>query len=623
MPYDGSPSRTYWAPMRLSVYGSPLTISVRPSSRTSSTSAASDEPKCMIRTGMPGYGRVREGLAMGAREASQLARRRRFSGTGIALPGHIRPTAALAAVLATCVAVPGAAAAAEPAERYNAPGQVHAIVCATLSSSPASLRFNDASPTGFVVTDQLGFNDGRCPSNTVRLDFHEVFPSPAGSLLFHRGGNGYLDEPNTKYGLLSSLDVAGALGDPVPSGGGRGAPCALAAEPARRVSVESIPEEMHSKRPQDLPSGSNRGSSFEHYGDPGADQGDRTDIHYSYLLWSFVNVAGGGIVRTLLAPDEVVRPCDVEPVTMDSWDRDGAVNGQVTARYVRALVGTCPAYGWMVWSHTYNPGGGAPVAHHAPLPGALPPDPARNPACPESAAAAAPSATTGDASAAADGSATLTGTVDPRGVPATYRFEYGLGPDYGIPTDDGGVSARPGAHPATRRLGGLQPSTTYHYRIVSTSQHGTSFGADRTLTTPAPPPPPPPPPPPEIAALSVSPLVVKRSRSRTGTSARIAWTLTRPGSVTVTFLRATTGYLDRGTCRRAPARGVPRGRRRCTRWTTLPGSLRQAGAAATGRIRFGGWLAGRKLPLGRYRVRAIATEADRTGAARLAGFRLR
>jgi hypothetical protein len=36
---------------------------------------------------------------------------------------------------------------------------------------------------------------------------------------------------------------------------------------------------MHYKRPQDVPGGSNNGTSFMHYGDPGADQGKRRDIH--------------------------------------------------------------------------------------------------------------------------------------------------------------------------------------------------------------------------------------------------------------------------------------------------------------------------------------------------------
>jgi hypothetical protein len=35
---------------------------------------------------------------------------------------------------------------------------------------------------------------------------------------------------------------------------------------------------------------------------------------------------------------------------MSSWDDAGNVNGFVTARYVRVLAGSCPLYGWMVWT---------------------------------------------------------------------------------------------------------------------------------------------------------------------------------------------------------------------------------------------------------------------------------
>jgi hypothetical protein len=140
---------------------------------------------------------------------------------------------------------------------------------------------------------------------------------------------------------------------------------------------------MHYKRPQDVRSGSNNGTSYMHYGDPGADQRSGPRKHYTYLLWSFVDVHGGGMARTLVAPGELVRPCDVQPLTRPSWDRRGAVNGRVTARYVRVLAGACPLYGWMVWSHTYYSGGATtPVAHAVPLRSSPPPDPQPAPGCP-------------------------------------------------------------------------------------------------------------------------------------------------------------------------------------------------------------------------------------------------
>jgi hypothetical protein len=276
--------------------------------------------------------------------------------------------------------LPATAAATAPAARYDAPGQRHAPVCARLAAAHVPLRFDNATPSGFSLGDQQAMRAGGCPPGTARLDLHEVLPSPSGPLVLHVGGHGYVDPGSAKYGEVATADIAGGLPAPSPAGGGRGAACTLAAGPPSRVNVQSIPPVMHYKRPQDVASGSNSGTSFMHYGNPGADQGHGPRIDYTYLLWSFVDVHGGGMVRTLLAPGQIVWPCDVQPITMPSWDRHGAVNGSVTARYVRVLAGTCPLYGWMVWSHTY--GGAAPVAHVTPLNGSAPPDPQPAPGCP-------------------------------------------------------------------------------------------------------------------------------------------------------------------------------------------------------------------------------------------------
>jgi hypothetical protein len=533
---------------------------------------------------------------------------------------------AVIALLAAPFALPAtAASAAEPAELYNANGQNHVPVCATLALPQADLRFGDTSPTGFSVHDQLTFNDGRCPSNTVRLDFHEIFPAGTAGLVFHRGGNGYTDEPNTKYGHLLTGDLASALPEPVPSGGGRGAPCSrLASEPPYRVSVRSIPEEMHYKHPSELPNGSNKGSSFEHYGDPGADQGSRTDIHYSYLLWSFVNVRGGGIVRTLLAPNQVIRACDVDPVTMDSWDREGNVNGSVTARYVQALAGACRVYGWAVWTHRYDPAGPAPVAHASPDP-AAPADPAPDARCPVAEGPKPPTIATGDAAGREDGTATISATVHPEGTPTGYNFEYGPTPDLGSGTAPRPVSVAMRTNTVTADLGGLEPGATYHYRVIAANEHGDSFGAVRSFTVPEPPEPPPPPPPEPVAlsGLKVSPKTMRRSRSRTGTSASIRWTLTKPATVTLTFEQARRGMVVGKRCKTPPRRGVPRGRRRCTRWVEVRGSLVRQSDAGPVKLRFGGWIARRPLRAGRYRVEALPADGGPAATPRVAGFRIR
>ena len=489
-------------------------------------------------------------------------------------------------------------------------------VCARLTSPTAPLLYGDASPTGFGLDDQRTFDDNRCLPGTVRLDLHELIPSTEGPLAFHRGGNGYHDDQNVKYGELAWQGLAGPLPAPVLSRGGRGAPCDLAPGAASRVDVRSIPAEMHYKRPQDVASGSNNGASFMHYGDPASDQGSRHDIHYSYLLWSFPNVRGGGIVRTLLKGDDVIRPCDVVPITMDSWDRAGAVNGRVVARYVRLMAGSCPVYGWMVWTHDSFADSAPAINHFAAGPASPPADPSPDPACPVQEDAQPPAVTTAGPIGVGDTTATLGGTVDPAGVLGSYHFEYGPGPEYGAVTPT--VALGPDIVPLTvsAGIGGLAPGTTYHYRLVATNSHGTSAGGDAAFTTTAPPPParvvdqppPPPPPPKPLVALSdvrVTPQSFKRSRSRRGRSARIRWSASAPATLTLTFER------------KARVRGR-------ARWVKVGGSLKQV--AETGRfsIPFGGWVGRRPLPRGSYRVKLVPRGDDaRLGAARYARFTIR
>lgn len=525
-----------------------------------------------------------------------------------------RCIAAVASLLAGLL-LAGSADAATPAGVFNAPGQRHADVCVRVAVSPAALRFADGTPTGFEVTNGHTFaEDGRCPAGSVRLDLHETIPSSAGPLAFHRGGNGYVDQQNVKYGELAAAEILDALPAPRPSSGGRGAPCTLSGEPAHRVDVRSIPAAMHYKRPQDVPDGSNSGTSFEHYGDPGADQGARTDIHYSYLIWSALNVGGGGMVRTLLAPGQIVRPCDVESVTMSAWDRDGAVNGSVTARYVRITAGTCPLYGWMVWSHDYHGDSAGPVAHATPD-GSPPPDPAPDPGCPVAEAASPPLATTGGALPNADGEAALAATVDPKGVPTTYWFEYGTGTGYGARTPVASISSA-AERAVWSPVAALEPGTTYHYRVAAASDHGTTYGADATFKTP-------PPPVPELSGLRLDPTAFRRARSRRGHTARIRFTLSKPAAVTLKFERKAVGVLRAGVCRRAPSRGVPRGARRCRLWVRVGAALRQLSPIGASKVKFGGWVGSRALPPGRYRLRAVPVDAGRSGSGRTTGFTLR
>lgn len=115
---------------------------------------------------------------------------------------------------------------------------------------------------------------------------------------------------------------------------------------------------------------------------------------------------------------------------------------------------------------------------------------------------------------------------------------------------------------------------------------------------------------------------MRASRNRLGSSARIIYALTRPATVTLSFTRATGGMVVGTRCRTAPRR-FPRGRRRCTLWKKVPGSLTRAAPAGASKVRFGGWVGSRRLAPGRYRVRALPVEPGGPVAApKLAGFRV-
>ena len=104
--------------------------------------------------------------------------------------------------------------------------------------------------------------------------------------------------------------------------------------------------------------------------------------------------------------------------------------------------------------------------------------------------ASTPSASTGAVQSIGTTAATISGTLDPDGLPTSYYIEYG-GVDYGQKTTPVEVPA--GIAPLNEmiQLSGLEPGVTYHYRLVAANNNGTtqiSFGEDATFTTTATPP---------------------------------------------------------------------------------------------------------------------------------------
>lgn len=98
-----------------------------------------------------------------------------------------------------------------------------------------------------------------------------------------------------------------------------------------------------------------------------------------------------------------------------------------------------------------------------------------------------PAVATGGSEGIGQTTATLTGSVNPEGIPTTYRFEYGMSAGYGsswplsqVFASDGSVSES-----VAIAVPNLQPGVVYHYRLVASNEDGVAYGADQSFATPA------------------------------------------------------------------------------------------------------------------------------------------
>jgi hypothetical protein len=258
-----------------------------------------------------------------------------------------------------------------PSRRYNADGHGHADAFVRPRGDETPLRYADYSETGHVLRrDKLLYNDREkevkgARDGRLRLDHHEVLSTPHGDLCFHRGGFGYLDGGNVKYGHVAVADLRDDPPPPKPAGERRGDPAPKAEDPqyvgGYFIRVKSIRTDQLYKRPSDPPPGkTKRGAKWMHYGDPGADQGDIHDVHYNYLCWSWLNARGGGMARSLVRDGQVFHRCDVASISMKSWDKEGNENGDVVGIYGKTLQAGNWLFGWVMHSHRYTPPGGEP-----------------------------------------------------------------------------------------------------------------------------------------------------------------------------------------------------------------------------------------------------------------------
>ena len=101
--------------------------------------------------------------------------------------------------------------------------------------------------------------------------------------------------------------------------------------------------------------------------------------------------------------------------------------------------------------------------------------------------AEAPVATTSAASSVTASGARLNGKVDPNGRTTTYRFEYGTTTSYGTATSSSSAGSGTNATNVSKTVSGLKAGTTYHFRLIATSDAGSATGSDQSFTTQGPP----------------------------------------------------------------------------------------------------------------------------------------
>ena len=152
---------------------------------------------------------------------------------------------------------------------------------------------------------------------------------------------------------------------------------------------------------------------------------------------------------------------------------------------------------------------------------------------------AAPVVATSAATGVTPTSATLNGSVDPNGRATTWYFEYGTSTSYGTKTAVKDAGSGGSAVGVSAALANLARGRTYHFRLVATSDAGTSRSADRTFAT--------------FGAPAVT---TDAASSVTPTSARLNGTITPNG-------QSTSWYFDYGTTTsygtRTPVRGAGSG----------------------------------------------------------------
>lgn len=97
--------------------------------------------------------------------------------------------------------------------------------------------------------------------------------------------------------------------------------------------------------------------------------------------------------------------------------------------------------------------------------------------------ATAPIAVTDPTSATSDSAASVFGTVNPKGEPTTYWYEYGRTNSLGTKTPNTSIGSGYASINAPIVIAGLSRDTVYYYRLVAENKLGKTQGTTYTFTT--------------------------------------------------------------------------------------------------------------------------------------------
>lgn len=96
---------------------------------------------------------------------------------------------------------------------------------------------------------------------------------------------------------------------------------------------------------------------------------------------------------------------------------------------------------------------------------------------------ARPALSVNPAAAITQTGATLSGVINPEGVPTAYTFELGAAEGAYETRVFGSLTGEPEPKAASATFTNLQPGTVYHYRLLATNAAGTTASPDETFVT--------------------------------------------------------------------------------------------------------------------------------------------